>query len=477
MNKRLSMSVCLILIGIQLLFPSQLMAEVLPPEISTQFLKISKKRISRSVYEYTFKVTLINHDIAIKDVTATVRSSSPHTIIMQDNKVSFDNVSSNDLTVSTDTFVLRQDRTQTFDPNDLTWKINYHPDMPFFSGDTNVNIVAMTSRGQMTVDDSDYLAFIVDFSSTSLFNTPYTVQITQEITPETGLTLTPPLDGSTYSYTKGSYERYVQTIKATQAGDYRIKTVATVIETGETTSEIERYRVLPSGVPNLVTGRPGHRFPDGQMRSYLRANTLNTISFGQSFSGKDYYTVTGITLISPEQELELILNDVGEGDDDKAGDHVYNTHWFEIDTQGMPTGKCLTFYTVISTTKGNVESDTSIMCVTGLPIGGFKTEEQYWVRTGGVPYARDTLEVVINAGIAESRIFDIAASVDAHIVAGFLMNREYHMVIQLNDIPNESEALDVLLQKIEQLESFSEVQRAGRQLGLISVLGDFPNDP
>ena len=119
MNKqyRHTFFLCGLLFLITCGFSTQVMAQA--PEINPQLIKVSKKRISRTVYEFTFKATLSNHDVPIKNVSATITSTSPHTVIMSDNKVTFNDVAANETVTSEDTFTMRQDRKFLLNPLDI----------------------------------------------------------------------------------------------------------------------------------------------------------------------------------------------------------------------------------------------------------------------------------------------------------------------------------------------------------------------
>src|SRR5512136_1224136 len=88
------------------------------------YVKVSEKRISRTVYEYTYRASITNSGSDVLNVVATVASNSPHTIIM-DNMLSFGNVSAGATVGSSDTFTLRQDRLYPFSWSNLAWNISF----------------------------------------------------------------------------------------------------------------------------------------------------------------------------------------------------------------------------------------------------------------------------------------------------------------------------------------------------------------
>ena len=83
---------------------------------------ISETRISRTIFEYVMRAKLTNPGPAAAAISATVTSSSPKTVIVQ-NTLTFGNVGAATTADSTGTFTLRHDRTVPFDPTKLTWTI------------------------------------------------------------------------------------------------------------------------------------------------------------------------------------------------------------------------------------------------------------------------------------------------------------------------------------------------------------------
>lgn len=94
---------------------------------------ISSTRVTRTVFDYTYKATLTNPGpVDALNVTATVKSKSGK-ITFTDNSIRFGDVpagksANGDVVVggkvtSTDTFIIRLDRSIPFDPTDLLWTV------------------------------------------------------------------------------------------------------------------------------------------------------------------------------------------------------------------------------------------------------------------------------------------------------------------------------------------------------------------
>lgn len=85
------------------------------------FTLVSSKRVSRTVYEYTYMAEVSNSDsIGYTDVSATVASGSSNTVIV-DEQISFPDVASGASAESNDTFSFRQNRLYPFNWDDLVW--------------------------------------------------------------------------------------------------------------------------------------------------------------------------------------------------------------------------------------------------------------------------------------------------------------------------------------------------------------------
>ena len=114
-------------LGFLLLFPFLAVATS-PTDSSAQsssltignYVKLSEKRISRTVYEFTYRADLTNAGPALKNVAATVTSSSPYTTVVA-NSLNFGDVPAGATVTSSNTFIIRQDRLYPFSWSGLTW--------------------------------------------------------------------------------------------------------------------------------------------------------------------------------------------------------------------------------------------------------------------------------------------------------------------------------------------------------------------
>lgn len=80
-------------------------------------------RVSRTLFDYSYQVSVINSGEAVKNVVATVTSSSVATVVV-DGTVNIGSLAAGEGTTSNDTFTIRQDRLKPFDPSSLQWQIS-----------------------------------------------------------------------------------------------------------------------------------------------------------------------------------------------------------------------------------------------------------------------------------------------------------------------------------------------------------------
>lgn len=109
--------------------PAQTAPNNLPPVSSllvTSYQLISERRISRTVFDVTYRLSVRNTGPAL--IVVSGRASSTSTAVtFQDNLVNFGDIASGTPANSTDTFTVRHDRTRTFNPNQLAWVFTAAP--------------------------------------------------------------------------------------------------------------------------------------------------------------------------------------------------------------------------------------------------------------------------------------------------------------------------------------------------------------
>ena len=107
------------------LLPTQAQADASSLTVGNYQL-ISSKRITRTVYEYTYKASISNIGGNADDVTARLNISVPGITVL-DGELSFGDVNAGATTVSADTFTVQHDRVYAFDESALQWEITVAP--------------------------------------------------------------------------------------------------------------------------------------------------------------------------------------------------------------------------------------------------------------------------------------------------------------------------------------------------------------
>lgn len=112
----------IILVGMNLLFTNFVMAQ--EPVIEKEYILEKKQRVTRTEFDFSYRVKIINNGDAIKNVSATVSSNSVNTSVI-DGNVNFSDLSAGAFGESIDSFTIRQNRRHKFEPNSLVWDVQY----------------------------------------------------------------------------------------------------------------------------------------------------------------------------------------------------------------------------------------------------------------------------------------------------------------------------------------------------------------
>jgi hypothetical protein len=130
-HKRLGFLFIIFLFAIQFATPIDSLAQSSNLTIGN-YVKVSEKRISRTVYEYTFQADITNNGPLAINVIGTVTSNFQYTTIV-DNKLTFGNVPAGATVSSSDTFTFRHDRQYPFSWANFLWEINSQGTPPTLS--------------------------------------------------------------------------------------------------------------------------------------------------------------------------------------------------------------------------------------------------------------------------------------------------------------------------------------------------------
>lgn len=108
------------------LMPSAWAADVTAQVSVSNLTLVSSTRVGRTLFDYTYKITLTNSGGALTGVTATVTSAAPATQIA-DGTVAIDSLGAGAAVSPADTITIRQDRLTTFNAALLHWSVSGSP--------------------------------------------------------------------------------------------------------------------------------------------------------------------------------------------------------------------------------------------------------------------------------------------------------------------------------------------------------------
>jgi len=135
------------------------------------YVKVSEKRISRTVYEYTYRASITNTGPNVLNVVATVASNFTHTSII-DNTLSFGDVAAGTTVSNSDTFTFRHDRLYAFSWSNLTWNISFDLPKPEIVTDETRQVVTLITPegGTISTQGADGTRFTLTIPPAALLN-------------------------------------------------------------------------------------------------------------------------------------------------------------------------------------------------------------------------------------------------------------------------------------------------------------------
>ena len=113
-----ALAVCILCAGLQLPSTAEARATVESREL------VSRTRVGRTSYLYTYRLTLNNDGPSLNDVNVWALCDAPGTT-MVDEIAEFGDIDADSVVQSTGTFSFRQDRRTPFDPDCLTYEIGF----------------------------------------------------------------------------------------------------------------------------------------------------------------------------------------------------------------------------------------------------------------------------------------------------------------------------------------------------------------
>lgn len=381
------------------------------PTIDSAYTLVSKQKVNRVLYDFTYKVNITNGDAAIQNVSATVSSSSENTVIM-DNSVNFNDLAIEETSASIDTFTLRQDRRHPFDPDVLSWDIAFEADEPV----PNINLATSPNEQTFILGEFQNIATSVNFTP-PVSGSPFTIAIEQTVTPNSGLSLSPNVNGITFDSSVDFTTTLNQEISPSLVGEYEIVTTATIVETGEEAKSTVKITIVSGEQSSLIINTPGTE------NGALSPNEITDVVFVVQVQGIGLDNILNVRIDGINNSDSMLLNDSGQNGDVIADDGSYSGT-FSINTNGFLPQQCLSYEAVATT---NVEPFTSQpyeLCVTGFPIGfqPSDTSENNLIPDPetGTPVVADEIMIGFKENASENSIISVVSSVNGQVIGSLV---------------------------------------------------------
>ncbi len=293
------------------------------------------------------------------------------------------------------------------------------------------------------------IATVLNFTTTTS-GIPYTVNVSQTVSPSEGLSFSPPVDGTTYTPSVNFGTILNQGITAVSPGVYEITTTATIYETGQTSTTKAKVTVTSGQETSLIVNEPGSD------PGALALDTATPVTFTVQIQGEDLNKVKTVTLFDITTGSSLILNDEGQEGDLDAVDGTYSGKTV-VDTNGMLAQQCHSFKVIATTENEDIASSIYKLCTTSFPIGTKPSDLTLLVTdpiTGQEAIANEVL-VGFVSGTTEGRIKSIFATINGTVVGTIPGIGVYQ--VRLNQPVNASTQLTAI---INTLRSNTEVRFA-----------------
>ena len=153
-------------IGILFLHPGMLAAQDL--DIGNYSL-ISKERVGRTAFDFTYRAQVTNSGPDVQNVTATLISNSPYTTIV-DGSLTFGDLGIGETKTSIDTFTICQDRRYPFSWDNLHWDITFQSGTLILTLDyaNSVSTEITPAGGTLSTTGSDGKLYTLTFPPDAL---------------------------------------------------------------------------------------------------------------------------------------------------------------------------------------------------------------------------------------------------------------------------------------------------------------------
>lgn len=333
--------------------------------------------------------------------------------------------------------------------------------------------------GSITLDTSPSdQAFNLNESkniATSLSFTPpdgtsYTVNIAQTISPSTGLSVSPTINGNSYNRSSKYSTVLAQQLTPSAVGEYTITTTATIAQTGQSTTTSAKIRI------GTNIGSEVKVFPPLALPNTLTISSKEPVLFTARVAGKGQKDISKVFIRDLDSLMSYTLSDNGLNGDLQAGDFVYSGR-FELATNGMVSGDCFNVAAVAVVNSVETKSDPGKLCVTKYPVG-FRIITQEDIDQNGFDtvigprVSKDIINIKVRENTNDAQIDQIVASIGGEVIGSRPLFGDYQ--IKLLTPPS---SLIELVTLISELQAHPDVIAAD-----LTYIGDMlsslePSDP
>jgi len=153
---------------------------------------VSSKRVTRTEYEYTYRAQVTNDGEDAKNVMAQVTSNSPYTTVIE-GVLEFGDVAGGTSAVSSDTFIIKHNRSYPLDWSSMSWVVGYGEASSAIGnsgGILEANNGAAIYLPEHALSESSVISFETDPTSTQVDGKPTVGSITFH---QSGLTFNNPV--------------------------------------------------------------------------------------------------------------------------------------------------------------------------------------------------------------------------------------------------------------------------------------------
>ncbi|WP_305910466.1 S8 family serine peptidase (plasmid) [Methylomarinum sp. Ch1-1] len=253
----------------------------------------------------------------------------------------------------------------------------------------------------------------------------YTVNVSQTITPNNGLSASPNING--LSYTKSSKFSTVlaQELTPSVEGEYTIITTATIAQTGQATTTFAKVRVA-SDIQSEVKV-----FSPLASPNTLSVNSSEPVLLTASVAGKGQQFISDVFVRDLDSLATYSLSDNGLNGDLQADDFVFSGQ-FTISTDGKGSGDCFNILAVAVVNGIETESEPRKLCLTKYPVG-FKIisedeiEQNGFTTSFGPTVSKDIINIKVGDSTTEEQIDQIISGIGGEIIGSRPLFGDYQI--------------------------------------------------